>query len=94
MGLSGVSSVVRSKYKNVVGDYEISYDVSQKYGSNADAVIASIKKDGTRVGYINCELSGRKSVVIESGITDDDSILLVSTIITDSKAIFTELNNK
>lgn len=94
MGLSGVSSVVRSKYKNVVGEYDISYDVSQKYGANADAVIATIKKDDTRVGYINLDTLGRKSIVIENGVTDDDAILLVSTIITDSKTIFSELNNR
>lgn len=32
MALSNLSSVIRSKYKNAVGDYEISYDVSQNSG--------------------------------------------------------------
>lgn len=43
MALSGLSSVVTSKYRNLVGDYEIAYDVKQNTGEKADKVLGSIK---------------------------------------------------
>lgn len=92
MGLSGISSVIRSRYKNQVEDYEISYDVSQVAGEKATTVLGNIKKGDLRVGYVNCELEGRKSVTIEQGVSDEDAKLLVTTIIDDASNIFLELN--
>lgn len=93
MALSNLSSVIRSKYKNVVGDYEISYDVNQNSGEKANNVLGNIKKGDLRLGYVNCELDGRKSITIEPGVPDEDIKMLVSTIIDDSSDIFMKLNN-
>ena len=62
MALSGLSSVVTSKYRNLVGDYEIAYDVKQNTGEKADKVLGSIKKGDLKKGYILCEMDGRKSI--------------------------------
>lgn len=93
MALSNLSSVIRSKYKNVVGDYEISYDVNQNSGEKANNVLGNIKKGDLRLGYVNWELDGRKSITIEPGVPDEDIKMLVSTIIDDSSDIFMKLNN-
>lgn len=92
MGLTAKSSIVRSKFNNQVGDYEITYDVSQNAGENANNVLGNIKKGDIRIGYINCELNGRKSITIENGVTDDEVKLIVSTVIDDASNIFNELN--
>lgn len=92
MGLTAKSSIVRSKYNNQVGDYEITYDVSQNAGEKANNVLGNIKKGDIRIGYINCELNGRKSITIEQGIADDEVKLIVSTVIDDASNIFKELN--
>ena len=94
MALSNLSSVIRSKYKNAVGDYEISYDVSQNSGKKANNVRGSIKKGDLKIGYVNCELEGRKSITFEAGVSDEDAKQLVSTIIEDAANIFAERNKE
>ena len=92
MALSGLSSVVTSKYRNLVGDYEIAYDVKQNTGEKADKVLGSIKKGDLKKGYILCEMDGRKSITIEAGVPDEDAKLLVSSVIDDANNILAERN--
>lgn len=94
MALSNLSSVIRSKYKNTVGDYEISYDVSQNSGEKANNVLGNIKKGDLKIGYVNCEFGGRRSITFESGVSDEDAKQLVSTVIEDAANIFAERNKE
>ena len=88
MALSTLSSTVRSKFKNVVGDYEISYEATHQEGQRVTEVLASVKKGELKFGYINISQDGRKSIVLEAGISDEDSKQLFSTVVDDTKSIF------
>lgn len=92
MALSTLSSTVRSKFKNTVGDYEISYEATHQEGQSVTEVIASVKKGELKFGYINIAQNGRKSIVLEAGISDEDSKQLFSTVVDDTKSIFESKN--
>ena len=88
MALSTLSSVLRSKYKNTVGDYEIFYETTRKAGKKVTEVLASIKKGELKFGYVNIMDKGRKSIVLEDGVSDEDSKAILSTVIDDVANIF------
>ena len=88
MALSNLSSVVRSNYKNTVGDYEITYNVIQDEGKPAATVSASIKKGESRLGYINIEAN----ITLEPGIEDATAKTIIETVIDDAAQIFNERN--
>lgn len=44
MALSTLSSVLRCKYKNMVGDYEISYETTQRERERITEVLGIVKK--------------------------------------------------
>lgn len=92
MALSNLSSVVRSNYKNTVGDYEITYNVIQDEGKPAATVSASIKKGESRFGYINIEADGRRNITLEPGIEDATAKTIIETVIDDAAQIFNERN--
>ena len=92
MALSNLSSVVRSNYKNTVGDYEITYNVIQDEGKPAATVSASIKKGESRLGYINIEADGRRNITLEPGIEDATAKTIIETVIDDAAQIFNERN--
>ena len=94
MALKQVSVKVNSNYINEVSGYTIEYNISQIEGYNAESVNGSIKKDGKRLGNIMVEANGAKNVYLEPGISDEDSILLYNTVVTDAKEMFAERNKQ
>lgn len=92
MALSNLSSVVRSNYKNTVGDYEITYNVIQDEGKPAATVSASIKKGENRFGYVGIEADGRRNITLEPGIEDATAKTIIETVIDDAAQIFNERN--
>ena len=88
MALSTLSSVLRSKYKNTVGDYDISYETTRNAGEKVSEVLASVKKGELRFGYVNIVDKGRKSIVLEDGVSDEDCKAILSTVIDDAANIF------
>lgn len=88
MALSALSSVLRCKYKNMVGDYEISYETTQREREKITEVLGIVKKGELKFGYVNIRDKGRKSIVLEEGISDEDSKAILSTVIDDVTNIF------
>lgn len=88
MALSTLSSVLRSKYKNTVGDYDISYGTTRNAGEKVTEVLATVKKGELRFGYVNIVDKGRKSIVLEDGVSDEDCKAILSTVIDDAANIF------
>ena len=94
MALSNLSSVVRSNYKNNVGDYEITYNVIQDEGKPASSVSANVKKGENRFGYINIESDGRRNITLEPGMDDATAKTIIETVIDDTTQIFSERNQQ
>lgn len=92
MALSNLSSVVRSNYKNTVGDFVITYNVIQDEGKPASSVSANVKKGEIRFGYINIEADGRRNITLEPGIEDATVKTIIETVIDDAAQIFVERN--
>lgn len=93
MALSNLSSVVRSNYKNQVGNYDIAYNVTQKEGEPATEVSANVRKGEQKYGYIGISSVGRRSFFFEPGVSDADAKQICSTVIDDAAQIFAERNN-
>lgn len=94
MALQQIVATVKSSYINEVSGYTVEYNVTQDEGQNAKSVTGYIKKAGVRFGYISVDADGSKNINLEKGISDEDSVLLYSTIVTDVKAIFAERNKQ
>lgn len=65
MALSTLSSVLRSKYKNTVGDYDISYETTRNAGEKVTEVLASVKKGELRVRL--CKHCGQRQEIDSLG---------------------------
>jgi hypothetical protein len=72
----------------MVGDYEISYETTQRERERITEVLGIVKKGELKFGYINIGDKGRKSIVLEEGISDEDCKAILSTIIDDAQNIF------
>lgn len=92
MALSNLSSVIRSNYKNTVGDYEITYNVMQDEGKPATEIGASVRKGEQKFGYIGISSIGRRSIIMEPGISDEEAKQICSAVIDDAARIFSERN--
>lgn len=92
MALKTLSAEVRSNYKNTIGDYDISYNVTQAEGKPATDVNASVKKGEKKYGCIGISSAGRRSIIMDPGISDEDAKLICSTVIDDATQIFAERN--
>lgn len=92
MAVTKLSSVTRTAYSNNVGDYSISYSITQNNEESADKITADLKKGELRYGNIYMTSDGSVNINFNTGISDENKKLIFSTCIDDAKAIFNELN--
>lgn len=92
MAVTKLSTVTRTAYSNNVGDYNISYSITQNNEELAEKITADIKKGELRYGNVYAVNDGSVNVNFNAGISDEDKKLVFSACVDDVKTIFDELN--
>lgn len=92
MAVTKLSTVTRTAYSNNVGDYSISYSITQNNDEIAEKITADIKKGELRYGNVYAVNDGSVNVNFNTGVSDEDKKLIFSACIDDVTTIFGELN--
>lgn len=92
MAVTKLSSVTRTAYSNEVGDYKISYGITQNNEEMAERITADVRKGELRYGNVYANSDGSVNVNFNPKVSDEDKKLIFSTCVDDVKTIFDELN--
>ena len=92
MALEHVSSIVRTTYSNNISGYDVTYTTSQNEGENTSSVMGVITKNGVRYGYITANSDGTKTFAFERPVSDEESEVICSAMLSDVNSIFEQRN--
>lgn len=92
MALEITKAQTRLNYTNEVNGYKITYTAYQDDGEMVTDIQVTAKKGADRMLSGTVFNGGRKSIIIENGVSDTDAQALVETIIADTNSIFEQRN--
>lgn len=92
MALEITKAQTRLNYTNEVNGYGITYTAYQDDGEMVTDIQVTAKKGVDRMLSGTVFNGGRKSIIIENGVSDTDAQALVETIIADTNEIFEQRN--
>lgn len=92
MALEITKAQTRLNYTNEVNGYGITYTAYQDDGAMVTDIQVTAKKGTDRLLNGTVFNGGRKSIIIENGVSDEDAKALLDAIIADTNNIFEQRN--
>lgn len=86
-----LSSIIRTTYKNAVGDITMNYSIQQNTGEGVKDVSASLRKGEELLGSIGKSTDSGLRLGFSASVTDEEAKQIVSTFLTDAAQITQEL---